>query len=422
MTNSSSSTATTQTTPSTISSLQSIHVHHLISVKLDTSNYLIWLTQFKPLLKGYDLEGYVDGTLECPPRILTAASAENAASATINPEYVAWQKQDQILLGWLLSSLSETVLAQVVGLSTSRDVWLALEKHYSSKSKSRVLHLRRELHNLKKGSKTMQQYFLHAKQIADNLAASGNPLSDLDLQYTVLTGLDSAYDSVVTSLLATISNMSMDDFYAHLLTFELRLEDQNSIMHSSPVANVAQRNGSNSRSGFNNNNYGNTQGRQYFRGSSSRSSSNNHRGNNNRSSNSRPQPGSNAEGPCQLCGRKNHVVANCWHRFDKAFYPHASSPRAFIAAPGSLTDSNWVPDSGASHHLTSDLSNLNIHSSYDGPDQIRVGNAHKKAICVMTKPPRGYLFLAMSDLKNPSFHTRPCRTVLSPSLLIVFPM
>ncbi|KAL5722651.1 hypothetical protein ACHQM5_006144 [Ranunculus cassubicifolius] len=388
-----SSTATIQTTPAATTPLQSIHVHHLISVKLDTNNYLIWLTQFKPLLKGYDLEGYVDGTLKCPPRILPApavattgdeaasdgaaagdeaASDGTAAQLKINPDYATWQKQDQILLGWLLSSLSETVLAQVVGLNTSRDVWVALERHYSSKSKSRILHLRRELHNLKKGSKTMQQYFLQAKQIADNLAASGNKLSDVDLQYTILTGLDSSYDSVVTSLTANISDMSLEEFYSHLLSFEMRLEDQNAIPHSTPMANVAHKNNNYSHP----NNSTNNSGRQYHRGSSSRQSNYPNRGPNK----PMPAPRSTSEGPCQLCGRKNHSVFKCWYRFDRSFYPHVETPKAFVAAPGSLSDSNWIPDSGATHHLTADLNNLQLQSPYTGPDTIRVGNGNNLSI------------------------------------------
>ncbi|TXG53292.1 hypothetical protein EZV62_022461 [Acer yangbiense] len=114
-----------------------IQVHHLISVKLDSNNYLLWLTQFKPLLKGYDLQGYVDGSFPCPTHFLP--------DSTLNHAYVTWQKQDQILLGWLLSSLSESVLAYVVGLSSSREVWEAIEKHFSSRSQSRIIFLKQEL-------------------------------------------------------------------------------------------------------------------------------------------------------------------------------------------------------------------------------------------------------------------------------------
>ncbi|KAF9612609.1 hypothetical protein IFM89_002205 [Coptis chinensis] len=78
--------------------LQTTHIHHLISVKLDRENFLLWRTQFMPLLIGYDLEGYVDGSVSPPPRTLLNSN-------NVNPEFTKWRKQDQVLLGWILSSL-----------------------------------------------------------------------------------------------------------------------------------------------------------------------------------------------------------------------------------------------------------------------------------------------------------------------------
>ncbi|KAJ8633328.1 hypothetical protein MRB53_026664 [Persea americana] len=127
--------ASTAPISSSTPTIQTINIQHLISVKLDRHNYLLW---HMPLLKGYELEGYVDGSLSCPPRILPTDKTD-AEHLVINPAYTAWQKQDQVLLGWLFSTLSETTLAQVVGLSTSRDVWLALENQYASRSRARLM-------------------------------------------------------------------------------------------------------------------------------------------------------------------------------------------------------------------------------------------------------------------------------------------
>lgn len=108
---------------STIPTSQAVNIHHLISVKLDHHYYLLWRTQFMPLLKPYDLEGYVDGSLLCPPHTLPSDKGDHD-SLTLIPACIHWTKQDQVLLGWLLSSLSETTLAHVVGLSTARAIWL----------------------------------------------------------------------------------------------------------------------------------------------------------------------------------------------------------------------------------------------------------------------------------------------------------
>lgn len=99
------------------------------------------------------------------------------------------------------------------------------------------------------------------------LPASGNKLNDVDLQYTIISGFDSSYDSIVTSLTANITEMSFEDFYSRLL----------SASQLPPVAHVAQKSTNN----------GNNSGRQYFQGSSNRSFNQNYRGNNTRMSSSK---------------------------------------------------------------------------------------------------------------------------------------
>jgi hypothetical protein len=49
--------------------------------------------------------------------------------------------------------------------------------------------------------------------------------------------------------------------------------------------------------------------------------------------------------------------------------------QAYFFAPSGGLDPNWYPDSGATHHLTPDLKNLNFRSTnYDGFDQVHMGN------------------------------------------------
>lgn len=177
---------------------------------------------------------YVDGTEKPPP---TIPSTTEGQPNIVNPAFVKWEKQDQILLGWLLSSLTEGVLGRVSGLDTSREVWQALEKRYATKTKAHKMQLKRQLHNLKKGNDTMQEYFSKAKKLFDAHAASGTVLSEEDMQQTVLAGLDQAYDAIVTSL-STLENIDMDTFHAHLLNYDMRLESQLSILQQ-PTTNLA---------------------------------------------------------------------------------------------------------------------------------------------------------------------------------------
>ncbi|KAE8677981.1 hypothetical protein F3Y22_tig00111463pilonHSYRG00127 [Hibiscus syriacus] len=49
-------------------------------------------------------------------------------------------------------------------------------------------------------------------------------------------------------------------------------------------------------------------------------------------------------------------------------------PRANHVILGNNTTPTWLLDSGASHHVTSDLSNLSLHSSYQGFDDVMIGD------------------------------------------------
>ncbi|KAM2407100.1 hypothetical protein ACFX1X_026328 [Malus domestica] len=63
----------------------------VVNIKLDRTNYPLWLAQMLPILKSRDLMGYVDGTLMCPPKHV-------AGSTNVNPAYSTWVQQDQMIL------------------------------------------------------------------------------------------------------------------------------------------------------------------------------------------------------------------------------------------------------------------------------------------------------------------------------------
>ena len=104
---------------------------HMVAIKLSSSNYLLWKSQLLLLLESQELLGHVDGTLAPPPRFAAVDSQMP------NIKHLTWKKTDQHLLSLLLSSLTKEAMAKVVGLSTSREVWLALENTFSHRSKAR---------------------------------------------------------------------------------------------------------------------------------------------------------------------------------------------------------------------------------------------------------------------------------------------
>ena len=64
---------------------------------------------------------------------------------------------------------------------------------------------------------------------------------------------------------------------------------------------------------------------------------------------------------CQVCHKPGHTALKCYHRFDNSFSTDTTNNmHALLAAPQAPPDLNWYPDSGATHHLTSDFANLNV--------------------------------------------------------------
>lgn len=106
----------------------------LVSIKLESSNYLLWVSQFLPILRSHDLMGMVDGTDPCPPKF--HLDEEGKETTTINPDFAIWQKKDQYLLSWLNATLTENVLSSVYGLNTSQKVWNLLASWFASHSRS----------------------------------------------------------------------------------------------------------------------------------------------------------------------------------------------------------------------------------------------------------------------------------------------
>ncbi|KAF4386308.1 hypothetical protein G4B88_003525 [Cannabis sativa] len=110
-------------------------------LKLDRKNYVLWKTMVSTIIRGHRLEGFVNGTRPYPAEFIpTPATAEGEPGfgVTINPEYEYWIVSDQLLMGWLYSSMTEGITTEVMGCDSSATLWKALENLYDAHSKSKM--------------------------------------------------------------------------------------------------------------------------------------------------------------------------------------------------------------------------------------------------------------------------------------------
>jgi GAG-pre-integrase domain len=86
---------------------------------------------------------------------------------------------------------------------------------------------------------------------------------------------------------------------------------------------------------------------------------------------------------CQLCFKKGHTADRCYKRFVATYRPQpprppfryrSPSPQALFVQPDNAPPETWYLDSGASAHVTPDLSCFTSYQPYTGSDQLRVGD------------------------------------------------
>lgn len=113
-----------------------------------------------------------------------------------------WEKQDQLLHSWLLSSILDSVLGHVVGHNTSQAVWSALAKLFSSHSRACIMQRQSQLQTTHKGAMSVEIYLLLVKNVSDTLSAAGSPMLEEDLILYVLSSLGPEYDSIAIHVIA----------------------------------------------------------------------------------------------------------------------------------------------------------------------------------------------------------------------------
>ena len=211
--------------------------------------------------------------------------------------------------------------------------------------------------------------------MADEIAIIDHPISDDDLTLYVLNGLGPDFWEIARPIRAREFSLTFEELHDLLVGHEAYLRClEAATQHLVASANYTKTklggstlwsskpNGPNPHrwsqgSSPNRNSHGaQRDGRR----------SNNHSGRPN-NSNRRYQP------KCQLCDQLGHTAKYC-SQFN------SQNISANCATTSSGKDKTWLLDLAASHNITGDLSNLSIHSEYDGTDKVILGDRSGLAV------------------------------------------
>uniref|UniRef100_A0A2N9J9M1 Integrase catalytic domain-containing protein n=1 Tax=Fagus sylvatica TaxID=28930 RepID=A0A2N9J9M1_FAGSY len=369
------------------------NMSNLMSTKLDSCNYIIWKLQISAVLDAYSMIEHLDGSTPQPRQFLNTETGMQ----TVNPAFLIWKKRDKALLTLLYSTLSSPVLAMVVGLSTSQEVWNKLEERFTCTARANVLNLKLELQSIKKGSDSVSTYLQRIKAVRDKLSAVGVQSDPEELLHVILKGLPKEYASFASAIRTRDGVLSLEKLSVLLQTEEQSMQESADPLSNSALAMFVTPNkhfnGYNGNQSYNNNR--GRGGRNFSRGRGGRSSNFNSSSFNASNFNApqiHPQqqsqsvPQVRSERPtCQICWKQGHYAIDCYHRMDFAY--QGKNPTTKLAAMASASNlqhtqgsETWLTDSGASDHISASSQNLHPQAPYLGQDQVSVGNGQQVPI------------------------------------------
>lgn len=186
---------------------------HSIPTKLTNSSYILWCNQVQPVIKGHGLSYFLVAPI-IPSRFDTVADCN---AGIVLKEYLNWEKQDQFLLSWLQSTISDITLPHRVGCNTSWHLWEKLHTHFHSIAHTKKRQLRMDLRNVSLDNRKITDYLLHIQTLTDSLTSIGDFVSQSERVDIILEGLPMEYESSVTFIYNKSKPMSVDDVESLLL-------------------------------------------------------------------------------------------------------------------------------------------------------------------------------------------------------------
>lgn len=115
------------------------------------------------MVRDCGLDNHIEGDEVIPERFL-----ENNQP---NPAYNSWEREHQLVLSWIVASVSKGILPKLVGAETTQRVWTKLVTAYASGLRPQICELKAQLHNMQRENARIESYIIKAKGISDRLAA-----------------------------------------------------------------------------------------------------------------------------------------------------------------------------------------------------------------------------------------------------------
>ena len=123
----------------------------LFSKPFNGDNYSTWCRSMTISLNAKNKLGFIDGTVQI-------------SSAKSKPdEYASWKRCNDMILSWILNSITPELADSVIYSTTALEVWEDLRDHFSQSNAPRIFQIERDIACISQAQMTVAAYYTKLK-------------------------------------------------------------------------------------------------------------------------------------------------------------------------------------------------------------------------------------------------------------------
>lgn len=147
-------------------------------------DYVCWKWHFQGVLQSHYLKYVLEDTIPPP----------SPPNGEPNPEYLTWSKANQLILTWILLTISSSVQTKILHCVSTKKAWPPLDRYLSPLCIIHIKTLWTKLHTTQKlPIVSMSKFLMNVKNTINTLRVVGSTIQDEEVINYVVDGIDSMY-------------------------------------------------------------------------------------------------------------------------------------------------------------------------------------------------------------------------------------